>query len=259
MALKADNSTQSPDSDFGGFLQAGSTDSVNDVGIRTLRQSYVNVSGRMQLPVARSRHPKFTDLILESATITQQKGDYELLQVTYEGESRGASSVTIGGGTEGTPLFETVSSLSRSTSQQPLDTHPNFDGDAESIVGVACGNDGQSEDPDIIIRDADGAFQRISDKAKVENLRGASSYLAPGAEYSIRYASESEPDISNIGRSRTGSPKGAPAVSGIGPGNAWLLTAIDFTQRGEIYEVTERYLLSDTKGWNDQIYFYPKS
>jgi hypothetical protein len=255
MALIADNISSVPDSFFNGYLQPGATDSLNDVGIRTLQQSFMNVAGQMTLPFARSRHPIFTNLILDSASLTGQKGGYELLDVSYSGEANGAGIVTIGGNTAGTPLFETVSSLSRSTSQQSLDTHPNFKGDATSIIGVACGTDG-TENAEIILRDEEGAFQRISDKAVVDNLKGASAYLAPSAEYSIRYASKEAPNVSNIGKAISGTPKGAPTASGISPGRAWLLTAIDYTQRGDIFEVTERYLLSDNSGWSEPVYYY---
>ena len=249
--LIADNSSEA-DNDFNGFKQAGSRDSVNDIGIRTLEESYLNVSGAMQLPPARSSHPDFRDLILESASLTTQKGGYELLQVRYDGPSDEVGSVTIGG-VQGVPLFEPVASLSRVAKQQPLDTHPNFDGSSQSIVGEACGNNGESEDPSIIIRDSDGAFKRISNTAVDPALRGASSYLAPGAEYTIRYADRNERPLSQVGKVVTNLPLNGPDVSG---DFEWLLISVDFTQKGEIYEVTERYLLSGANGYADSVYNY---
>ena len=252
MTLSADNSTN-PDNEFNGFKQPGSRDSVNDVGVRTLEESYINVAGAMSLPAARSPHPTHTDLILESASLVSQKANYELLQVRYEGPSENAGSVSVGA--QGSPLFEPVTTLSRVAKQEPLDTHPNFKGTATSIVGVACDNDGTeaNEDPEIIIRDSDGAFKRISDKAKDDSLKGATSYLAPGQEYTVRYAALTEPPLTNVGRVVENLPLDGPSVSG---DFNWLLISVDFTQKGEIYEVTERYLLSGVNGYADSIYNY---
>lgn len=252
MAITANNPTAAPNSFFGGYLQPGATDSINEVGIRTLRQSYLNAGGNMELPAARSGHPDFIDLFLKSASIVKQKGDYELMEVVYEGAAPGGGSVTIGGA-QGNPLFEPVTGLSRAVNQEPLDSHPNFSGTANSIVGQACNNDGTSEDPDIIIRDSDGAFKVISNEADDVALRGVSSYLAPGAEYTVRYADRSKPNLQNVGKVVGSLPLNGPQVSG---DFNWLLSAIDYEQRGEVYEITERYLLSGVNGWADSIYNY---
>jgi len=47
MAITANNPNEAPNSFFGGYLQPGATDSINEVGIRTLRQSYVNAGGKI--------------------------------------------------------------------------------------------------------------------------------------------------------------------------------------------------------------------
>jgi hypothetical protein len=120
-------------------------------------------------------------------------------------------------------------------------------------VGKACDNDGTSEDPEIIIRDSDGAFKRISNTAKVASLRGTSSYLAPGAEYTVRYADRDKPNLSSVGKTVETLPLDGPSVSG---DFNWLLISIDYTQKGDIYEVTERYLLSGVNGYADSIYNY---
>jgi len=240
-----------PHSTFGGFLQAGANDSIDDVGIRTLKEQYLQVSGQMNLPEASSKHPEETLLVCVSASLIKQKGDLELLDVTYEGPADGGGSTSTD--TQGTALFEPVTTLSRVSKQEPLDTHPNFDGSSTSIVGEACDNDGQSEDPEIIIRDSDGAFKRISNTAVDASLRGASSYLAPGAEYTVRYADNSKPPLSSVGKVVENLPLDGPDVSG---DFNWLLISVDFTQKGEIYEVTERYLLSGPNGYADSIYDY---
>lgn len=251
MALTEDNPNAVPDSDFNGYLQPGSSDSINDVGIRTVSQSYVNDSGEMELPRVKTPHPIFTDLLLEDATLTQQEGGYEQLDVTYKGKSgESFSSETTPGGN--TSLYPAVNELSRSMTQQPLDTHPNFSGTPTSIVGRACGNDGSEEDKEIIIRDDAGAFIRISDKSKDPRLSGTSSYLSAGAEFSIRYASDTLPSVERVGKIIS-SPAGAPSVSG---NYNWLMIAVRYTQQGDIFEVTEQYLLSDVNGWAPSIYLY---
>ena len=112
------NNNIEPNNDFNGHKQPGSRDSVNDVGIRTLEESYINVAGSMKLPPARSPHPTQRDLKLESASLTFQKGNYELLQVRYDGPSDEAGSVSIGG-IQGPPLFDPVASLARVAKQVP--------------------------------------------------------------------------------------------------------------------------------------------
>jgi len=249
MPIIADIPTAIPDSDFNGFLQPGSSDSVNDVGVRTISQSYINTRGSMQVPRVKTPHPVFTELLLEEASLTFQEGDYEQLDVTYKGNSgESFGSVTTASGNAS--LYPVVTALTRLLSQEPLDAHPNFTGTSTSIVGVACGNDGESEDSTIIIRDGDGAFVRISDKAKDPSLRGVSSYLAPGAEFTIRYAKDSLPSLTRVGKI-VENPQGAPSVSG---DYNWLLNSITYTQEGDIFEVTETYLLSGENGWADSIY-----
>ena len=255
MAITANNPNAAPDSFFGGYLQPGATDSINDVGIRTLRQSYVNAGDNMKLPTARSAHPDFIDLFLKSASIVKQKGDYELMEVVYEGAAPGGGEANINGA-QGNPLFEPVTGLSRTVNQEPLDSHPNFSGTPDSIVGQACNNDGTSEEPNIIIRDSDGAFKVISNEANDVALRGVSSYLVAGAEYTVRYADESKPNLENVGRVVESLPLNGPDVGG---DFNWLLSSIDYEQRGEVYEITERYLLSGANGWADSIYNYTLS
>ena len=255
MAITANNPNAAPDSFFGGYLQPGATDSINDVGIRTLRQSYVNAGGNMELPVARSAHPNFIDLFLKSASIVKQKGDYDLMEVVYEGAAPGGGDANINGA-QGNPLFEPVTGLSRTVNQEPLDSHSNFSGTSDSIVGQACNNDGTSEDPNIIIRDSDGAFKVISNEANDVALRGVSSYLVAGAEYTVRYADESKPNLENVGRVVESLPLNGPDVGG---DFNWLLSSIDYEQKGEVYEITERYLLSGANGWADSIYNYTLS
>lgn len=251
MAITEDIPSTIPDSDFNGFLQAGSSDSVNDVGVRTVQQSYINKAGQMVLPSPRSPHPIFTSLLLESASLVKMEGEFEQLDVIYKGKGEGeTTTVTTGGNTA---LFGKVYGLSRTSSQEPLDAHPNFHGGSDSIVAVACGtDDGEKEDEDaeIIIRDSDGAFVRISDQAVEPSLRGVSSYLLAGQEFTVRYVSDDVPSVAKVGYI-VENPEGAPSVSG---SYNWLLIAIDYTQEGDNYEVTERYLLSGENGWADSIY-----
>lgn len=152
MALIKDNPTATPDSFFNGYLQPGSSDSTNDVGIRTVSQSYINVAGQMSKPRVKTPHPIFIDLLLEQVDLVKIEGEYERLDVTYKGKSGESFDIVVTSGGN-TTLYPVVTSLSKSTRQEPLDSHPNF---STSIVEAAVGS--QEEDPEIIIRDDDGAF-----------------------------------------------------------------------------------------------------
>lgn len=236
------------DSDFGGMIQAGSTDTLSDVGIRTVSQTYVNKAGQMKLPAPQEQHPTFKKLYMKSATITKQKGGMEALSVVYEGPGDEGTPESLSG-TAGNPLFRVVRTIRRPTRQEPLDSHPEFAADIK--VAAQGGSADDDENPEIIIRNKDGAFVRISDKAEDASLRGASSYLVPSAEYTLRYAATSQPNLSNVGKIRT--PPGLTGFNAPGSAN-WMFVGIESTQKGQIYEVMEKYLLSGPNGWAESVY-----
>ncbi len=79
---------------------------------------------------------------------------------------------------------------------------------------------------------------------------GVEAYMVPGLIWQKTYISNGPPDdVTRIGRKDT--PEGpCPSVS---PRN-WMLWEVSYTRRGQVYQITKSWRMSDRNGWDSDIY-----
>jgi len=144
--------------------------------------------------------------------------------------------------------------VTNATGEEPIATNYNFlvsHDNSNSIVEYAGGSitAGTTCNGGAAVFDADGAFSHFNKGAK-KQLFGVTSYLNPAVTFRRCFTTNTQPDLSKVGRIIT-SGTGFPPIQSP---RTWLLTAISYQQKGNTYDVTQDYRASDTKGWNIYIY-----
>lgn len=144
-------------------------------------------------------------------------------------------------------LPEPVYELTTSLSQEPIQTHPDFESE---IAGTPASplNGAVFVDPDTdwISEKSNAIFKEFSGGEKA----GIDSYLVPGAEWvETKFQSSRPTGIRDVGTIE--SPEGPnPTVSG----RTWLAWAESYVRRGSIYQVRTAWKLSGRNGWDTDIY-----
>lgn len=173
-------------------------------------------------------HPVFPNLICDEVEIKEIEGGRCEINATYYGPPVGLTN----GGPDTQPTWE----LSCETSEEPIETFPNF--------GTAIGTAGNNA-----VFDDDGRF--LGFKA-ISDFHGQESWLVPGQVYRKRYYSYSPPGASELARvGKIDTPDGWISTPG---GRNWLLLALTAEQRGQIYTCTKSWRLSGPDGWKTEIY-----
>ena len=142
-----------------------------------------------------------------------------------------------------------------SMSEDPIESHPNFDALAEKYGWDEVEKAFPKFPPGTAT--SDGSALGKKSKAKKNPLYGTESYLAVGAIFRKTYAVrtipagvlrgigsivERPPDIGQFHMPSTGSKRN------------WLKLAPKIRRRGNSVEVTEEWMLSGPNGWNKDIY-----
>lgn len=78
---------------------------------------------------------------------------------------------------------------------------------------------------------------------------GLESYLIPRGEWAFSYSTDTQPNLSDVGK--IGTPPGLPAPSS--PIN-YLLTSMRYRRTGAVYRVTQTWRRSGPRGWSSKIY-----
>jgi len=193
-------------------------------GATTLTETYIgNFSDILtsQLVVTGSNHVEFPTLQVWSNKVTQGKGGLGTLTV----ESRG----TLG-------LPDPTYTLDRATHNEPLATHPLW---TTQIAGTPASplNGAQFTYNGVTPSTNSGA--QFSGWATGSIFAGTEDYLLAGSTFSISYADYSPPDLTGVGQ--LASPDGAPDEPA---GFFWLYIGASSSQHGNIYRITETYLLT---------------
>jgi len=181
-------------------------------------------------------HPTYIFLGLESKVVTFEDGGQATIDLVWVGASTETS------GTEPTELPPPVWDLKRSPSQEPIDTHPDFENFA--------GNAGLPINGAVF--DEDGIFKAF--KPDDPNVwGGVSKYLENAAVLTKASVVLTEPNTSEI-VPRIEAPPSPGITLPVITGRNWLKT--DFTVRrvGSVYEVFEEWTMSGQQGWNADIY-----
>ena len=144
--------------------------------------------------------------------------------------------------------------VTNATGEEPIETNYNFlvsHDNSNSIVDFAGGSitAGTTCNGGAAVFDVDGAFSHFN-KGANRKLFGVTSYLNPAVTFRRCFTTNTQPDLSLVGRIITP----AAGFPNIRSPRTWLLTAIAYQKKGNTYDVTQDYRASDTKGWNTFIY-----
>ena len=156
-------------------------------------------------------------------------------------------------------VYEVVAS----TSEEPIASHPAFTatttGFGTSIVSAAGGivTEGSMASGGAVFN-SDGAFVEFNKKA-TNNFFGVQSFLSPRVSYKRTYSKSTAPTIGAKVSYIFNVPLGSPPQ--INSGRNWILSGVSWQNNGNQktssgqYQITEEYLSSGPKGWNNAIYY----
>ena len=229
--------------------------------------------GELYLPQRGEPHPY--DYRLFAVEIQSKYGQNQLCIVTvsYAGIS---GNVSTGGSTS-----DLTWELSCPTSDEPIDTHPNFFGMGTHADGILIPYQGQdlSNDPNVyfttgnvgLVRwnlanvevDNNQHFQSFKNNATMRNahLTGVRAYKKPGATLRINFTSldSSRYDwiIKNLGKRYDTIPlkevaKDLPDATAKGAN--WLMTSASVQKVNRTYKYQVEFMQSGSYGWNPYIY-----
>ena len=177
---------------------------------------------------------KITNISIETAN-----PDFKEMVLTYQGKS---STTSI------------QYDVTNATGEEPIATNYNFlvsHDNSNSIIEFAGGSitAGTTCNGGAAVFEEDGAFSHFNKGAK-NKLFGVTSYLNPAVTFRRCFTTNTQPDLSLVGRIITP----AAGFPNIRSPRTWLLTAITYQKKGNTYDVTQDYRASDTRGWNTYIY-----
>lgn len=179
-------------------------------------------------------HPVYVNLKLESKVVFFDAGGQGVVNLVWAGSDAGS----------GTPaLPDAVWKLSRSPSQEPIDTHPDFAlfaGTPETPLN------GAEFDPET------GLF--IGFKSANPNVfGGVTKYLEFGAVLTKISVTTTSPNT-NQEIPRIDTPSGSTITVPEIDGRNWMKTDLSTEREGSIYKTFEEWTMSGQQGWNSDIY-----
>jgi hypothetical protein len=209
---------------------------IEENGVTRRYETYVCDSASLfsVMPSRGAEHPIYPGLTVKRLAPRDLPAGLTEYELEYSGVGGGQETLT----DEAPDLPAPVYSLTRSQSQEPITTHPNW----SSIVAAA----GSAN----VIYDDDGIFKGIGKDADDASLVGVTDYLSFGAVFSVSYVSQNRPSLSGVGTIDS-PPAQAPAV---GAGYNWLKVDASYTEEGFYYSVNESWMLSARGGWQSDIY-----
>jgi hypothetical protein len=145
---------------------------------------------------------------------------------------------------------------SNSTGEEPIAANRNFNVSKDtspSIVDLSGGRatlgaDGIVSGTGGALFDADGGFLYFRKEAK-KGFFGVSSYLQPSLVYRRVFSTSTTPNLSFVGKVVSSASDFPPVTRG-----TWLCLGISYQKKGNAYDVTHEFRLSDANGWNEYIY-----
>jgi hypothetical protein len=205
----------------------------------------------------------FSTLVTPSIGILLTRDGNNLSLTSFNISSKeGLATITetyTGADSSAPDIYEVVAT----TQEEPIASHPAFTasttGFSSSIVSAAGGRvtEGTGASGGVIF-DADGGFVGFT-KTATNNFIGIQSYLSPRVSYKRTYSVSSVPTIGERVSYIYSTPNGNPPQ--VDSGRNWILTGVSWQNVGNEktlsgqYKVTEEYLLSGIKGWNNAIYY----
>jgi len=181
-------------------------------------------------------HPRFSSMALVRKTGQRGKPGWWTVNYVFEGFLLEIPE----------PIYELTTSLS----QEPIQTHEDF----ETIAGTPDNplNGSVFVDPDTGFKSAksNAIWKEFAFKGSANPKAGVTSYMSPGAEWrETKFQTKRPTSLRDVGTIE--SPSGPnPSVSG----RNWLAWAESYVRRGHIYQVTSIWKLSGRNGWDEEIY-----
>lgn len=221
------------------ILQPEENGSLDRYGVASLtRVELVPVSDFTRLLRALyTVHPQFPTMAVSRVNwdkTRQTAGQFYRVAYIYEG--------FIGRLPE--PTYE----LSGTLSEEPIETHPNFEdfaGTPSAPLNGAVFLDPETNKP--TTSDELGVFTEFGISG---NKAGVSSYASPTVMWTeIRYSTSKPSELGDLGE--IDNPNGGPPNF---TGRDWLLWDISYRRRGAIYEIRISWKLSGRNGWDEDIY-----
>lgn len=205
-----------------------------------------------QLPNVGAGHPIFDFILMEKRELVL-KGPWAIATCSYAGVA-----FTDENGPEGQIVYELCSGVS----EEPIETHPDFDkkiggtpmapenganfrniadGSIANKAKKASTNDGYVfENFDLMVGAAKNDFAKIESYLEAGQLTWKKTWAAKA----------SAEDLSNVGRIER-PPGGAPRLPAK---STWLNMGITSTKRGSAYTMVQEWRASGRRGWNERIY-----
>jgi hypothetical protein len=202
---------------------------INEDGLTTLIEEWHCPTSQLldSMPILYATHPDFPDLECRNIRPIFLNDNYSKWTAIYQG---------VAGSSTGS-LPADIWSSANSTSQEPIETHPDF-----LTFGTTA--NGAIFDGDVFV-----GFG----KTALEELRGVTSFLAPSVSISrISYSQTAPSGSSSLGKiDSPGGPLASSLTSGL---QDWLKTQHDIEQYADIWQLKETWLRSGNKGWSSIIY-----
>lgn len=132
------------------------------------------------------------------------------------------------------------------TSSEPIETHDRFD----NLAGTSA-----SPKNGAVFGD-DGSFKSFSGDG-ANKLLGVQYYLTPAVNVSVTYWTRKVPDLSRRMKIYKEPEIGKDLFKRVPNVKNYLLVDMPYRRVGDLYQVTEQYMGSGSRGWNEAIYKNP--
>jgi len=182
------------------------------------------------LPIIEDEHPDDSRLQCYNKAITYGNLDMITCVCSYFGIAAKVTS---------DPSFD----YQGGTSSEPIETHDRFDvfaGDSAAPKNGAVFED-------------DGSFKHFAGDG-AGSLLGVQYYLTPAVNVSVTYWTTKKPNLSNRMKIYKDPEIGKDIFKRVPNVKNYLLVDMPYRRVGNLYQVTEQYMGSGSRGWNETIY-----
>ena len=129
------------------------------------------------------------------------------------------------------------------TSSEPIETHDRFDNFAGTSAAPKNG----------AVFEDDGSFKHFAGDS-AGTLLGVQYYLTPVVNVSVTYWTTKKPNLSNRMKIYKDPEIGKDIFKRVPNVKNYLLVDMPYRRVGNLYQVTEQYMGSGSRGWNATIY-----
>jgi hypothetical protein len=206
----------------------------NDGTIEASLTFIVDKESISDFPAIDDDHPEDVRLQCYNRTLTYGNNNLVTCACSYFG-------IAVEGDTKKT---EPVISYDAGTNQEPIETHPRW-----NLVGGTPGapKNGAQYDEDT------GQFLGFQGD-DAGDLLGVQYYLTPSANFSMTYWTTGQPDLERRLKIVKDPEIGKKLFPRIPTVKNFLMVDMPYRKIGNLYQVTEQYMGSGERGWNEEIY-----